>query len=65
MQDCEYLATCPIFDRFKLEGIKNFWIRLYCQGERQAKCARKAIKRSGELVPKDLLPNGEYLTAVH
>ena len=29
MADCEFLETCSIFDRFKLEGIKNFWIKLY------------------------------------
>jgi hypothetical protein len=61
MQDCEYLATCPIFNRFRLEGIKNFWIRLYCQGEKQTRCQRKALKESGQTVPENLLPNGNYL----
>ena len=64
MKDCEYLEACPIFNRFRLEGIKNFWIRLYCQGEKQANCQRRIIKVTGRPVPEDLLPNGKHLELV-
>jgi hypothetical protein len=59
--DCEYLAGCPIFAQFKNEGVKNFWIRLYCKGPRQEDCARKSLKEAGEPVPKTMLPNGKHL----
>ncbi len=32
MADCQYLDGCPVFARFKQEGLKNIWIRHYCQG---------------------------------
>lgn len=64
MNDCEYLDTCQIFTRFRLNGIKNFWIRLYCQGDKQFKCYRKAIREAGRPAPENLLPNGEYLADV-
>jgi hypothetical protein len=63
-EGCEYLATCPIFARFQNEGIKNFWIRLYCKGPKQEGCARKALKQAGEEVPMTLLPNGAHLDAL-
>jgi hypothetical protein len=61
MQDCEYLPTCSIFGRFHLDGIKSFWIKLYCQGEKQPKGQRKLIIESGRPMPQNLLPNGNYL----
>ena len=61
LRHCSYLGTCPVFDRFRLEGLRNFWIRLYCQGTRQSMCQRKVIKISGRPVPEDLLPNGDFL----
>ena len=63
-QDCEYLATCPIFARFQNEGAKNFWIRLYCKGPKQEICARKALEQAGEKAPATLLPNGKHLDSL-
>lgn len=63
MADCEYLAACPIFGKFKLEGIKNFWIKLYCKGAKQARCARRILKESGKPIPETLLPSGMHLDA--
>ena len=63
-EDCEYLAACPIFGRFRAEGIKNFWIQLYCRGPKQESCARKQLKAAGQEVPRSLLPSGEHLDSL-
>jgi hypothetical protein len=59
MADCSYLNTCPIFQKFKNEGAKNFWINQYCQGPKQDECERKKLATQGQEVPADLLPNGQ------
>jgi len=59
--DCQYLNGCPIFAQFKQEGLKNIWIRHYCQGWKQKECARLKMREQGETPPKNLLPNGEFL----
>jgi hypothetical protein len=62
--DCECLAACPIFARFRAEGIRNFWIQLYCKGNKQESCARKKLKAAGQEVPLTLLPSGEHLASL-
>jgi hypothetical protein len=57
MADCEYLDKCPIWARFQSD-IKKIWIKNYCQGEKQSRCARKNLSLEGTAVPADLLPNG-------
>jgi len=64
MSPCEYLDQCPIFGRFKTEGMKNFWINTYCKGRKQDSCARKVRKARGELVPITMLPNGDVLESL-
>jgi len=64
MADCEFLDKCPIFAKFKIEGLKNYWIGLYCKGVKQDKCARKILRNQGQEVPKTLLPNGHHLEAL-
>ena len=59
--ECELLAECPIYNKFKGKGIKNFWIRVYCKGRKHVECERKLIHLSGESVPESLLPNGKNL----
>jgi hypothetical protein len=64
MIECEYLAKCPIFARFKVEGAKNIWIEFYCRGSRQPECARLRLRKQGAEVPPTLLPNGTHLAAL-
>jgi len=64
MVDCEYLGTCPIFEKFKVEGAKNIWIEFFCRGSRQDECARKKLKKQGQEVPPTLLPNGTHLPSL-
>jgi hypothetical protein len=63
MAKCEFLEICPIFARFRLEGIKNYWIDMYCVGTKQDQCARKALRKQGKDVPPTLLPSGQDMNA--
>jgi hypothetical protein len=60
-KECEYLATCPVFARFKMEGLANFWIERYCKGAKQDMCERKKIALQGLSAPETMLPNGKHL----
>ena len=64
MQDCEFLEKCPIFAKFKIEDLKNYWIHMYCKGTKQDDCSRKILRKQGKEVPKTLLPNGQHLEAL-
>lgn len=64
MQDCEYLDKCPIFAKFKIEDLKNYWVSMYCKGKKQDECARKVLRKQDKEVPKTLLPNGQILEAL-
>lgn len=61
---CPYLEKCPIFERFTNKGLGNIWVTLYCKGSKQADCARKRLKESGQQVPITLLPNGKHLDSL-
>ena len=65
MENCANLQNCPIFNKFKLEGLKNFWIRIYCKGSRQEECARKKMKSEEKDVPTNLLPNGDQIKSIN
>jgi hypothetical protein len=59
--DCKNLEMCPIFKQFKVQGLANVWIRLYCKGSSQSDCVRKQKKEAGEEVPLNMLPDGSLL----
>ena len=56
--DCEFLEKCPMFARFEIESMGSAFITLYCKGPMMDNCARGIIRRSGEIPPDTLLPNG-------
>lgn len=60
--ECENLEKCPIFKQFRVEGLANVWIRLYCKGSSQPNCIRKQKKAAGEELPPNMLPDGSLLT---
>ena len=64
MVDCRFLEKCPIFAKFKSEGLKNFWIKMYCKGAKGDECARRKLKEIGKDVPLTLLPNGKTLESL-
>lgn len=57
---CPSLAGCKIWPAFKTDG-KFFWIKQYCQGPKQMRCARAVAKNGCGEIPDNLLPNGEML----
>ena len=64
MNECQYIVGCPMFKKFTLDPIKQFWIHGYCKKNAGDECARKVLRKQGkraEEVPENLLPNGEYL----
>lgn len=60
MADCVNLARCPVWERFKSD-LKTIWIKNYCQGDKQDRCARKLLAKEGKPVPPNLLPNNTLL----
>ena len=64
MAQCEYLDKCPIFRKFKSEGLANIWISNYCQGDKMEKCERRVLTKKGVAHPITLLPNGRHLASL-
>ncbi|MEN8169886.1 MAG: hypothetical protein ABFS08_06650 [Pseudomonadota bacterium] len=60
MADCKYLAKCAVWKKFNSD-IKNIWIKNYCKGDKQERCARKLMGEQGKKVPVNMLPNGTTL----
>jgi hypothetical protein len=61
MEDsCEFLKTCPIFEKSKMGAVTGAFIFLYCEGPKMADCERRKLKKEGQEVPLSLLPNGEF-----
>ncbi len=58
--ECPNIKTCPIYEQFKTEALKNMYIRMYCMGKFD-NCKRKQIKDLGQPVPPSLLPDGKEL----
>ena len=50
-----------MFSKFRVEGLQNVWISMYCRGQFVETCARKKMRDSGEQPPITLLPNGLHL----
>jgi hypothetical protein len=60
-EPCANLANCKIWQEFRTNS-KFFWIKQYCQGDKQEQCARAAAKKGCGQIPDNLLPNGELLS---
>lgn len=59
--ECEKLAKCPVWNKFNTNS-KLFWIKSYCQGDKQSQCARKQwMSNKDTPPPENLLPNGVNL----
>lgn len=61
---CVYLEKCPIFKKFRSEGLANVWISTYCQGHKMEQCERRILTKKGIPHPITLLPNGKHLAAL-
>jgi hypothetical protein len=66
MADCPNLPTCGFMKKYcdsKNLACKGF-VALYCRGEQQDTCKRKAYKAAhGAPPPDDMMPNGQVLAA--
>ena len=64
MSVCEFTKKCPIFNKFRHERVRDFWIDSYCRRDGGTHCERKKLRMAGsspEEVPITLLPNGMHL----
>jgi len=64
METCQFVSKCPIFNKFRNEVVKDFWVNSYCRRDAGAHCARKKLRDAGKgpgEVPITLLPNGMHL----
>lgn len=61
---CERYQGCPIYNYFRTEALKNYYIRSYCGGNFDA-CERLKLKKEGKPVPDSLLPDGKELSTYH
>lgn len=62
--ECQFACECHIFNRFRHDGVREFWIRSYCRNRAGSQCARKMLRDAGkrpEEIPITLLPNGLHL----
>ena len=67
MEQCEFTPRCPIFRKFRHEGIKNVWLKAYCLRSKGAQCKRKELRLGGakpEEIPHTMLPNGGFLDSL-
>lgn len=60
---CPNMEACPIYQKFKIEALKNIYIKIFCLGKFET-CKRKQIKDSGNQVPATLLPDGKDLEKI-
>lgn len=57
---CRFITRCPLFPKFKLDVVRQFWVDTYCTGEYGA-CARFKSASQGVKPPDGLLPNGRMI----
>lgn len=60
---CEHLRSCPVCTRFRTANFAQFVVMAsrYCLTADKAACKRYVLRRAGEPVPDDLLPDGSRL----
>ena len=58
-EPCEKIEKCAFLNKYSNNSLaaKGF-IALYCKGTKQNICERKKRSAAGEVVPVDMLPNG-------
>jgi len=57
---CSNIGSCPIYAKFQVGDFEKFVkiTKEYCLSDNKVKCERYILKKSGEEVPEDLLPDG-------
>ena len=61
---CEFLKQCPAYEHFKHDNFEEF-VKIandYCLSKENCHdCERYKIRKSGNMPPKKLLPNGTFV----
>ena len=58
--ECAYTSRCPLYAVFQIKPILEMWKNKYCKLDPE-KCHRYKGIAKGELIPSNMLPNGELL----
>ena len=60
---CECVAGCPAYEFLKIGDFKQFLIitSQYCLSENNLNCKRYILRKQGQPVPKELLPDGSKI----
>lgn len=64
MADCELLATCGFFDKYRnsLDMACKGFLKTYCYGPQMVDCKRKAYRQANGKAPlDDMLPTGQMM----
>ena len=56
LRHCEYIGSCTIYEQFKQQDLRNFWIRLYSKGTRQSECNLKQSREAPDWAHKFYSP---------
>ena len=59
MQECEFIEKCPVFQKCRTGALEKVFSVRYCKGSQLENCERRKLKKTGQEVPPDLLPNGK------
>jgi hypothetical protein len=72
MADCPNIPVCSFFleygDTSGLKAAVSGFVRIYCKGDLQDKCVRKAVSKAlggPHMVPPNVLPNGYPVTGTN
>lgn len=60
---CERIPDCSVYNLFRSEDFQAFvkMTREFCLSTQNATCQRYILKKSGSVVPPDLLPDGKRI----
>ncbi len=62
-RQCPHMKSCAMYSVFTLAGTLRVWQDNYCTDAFE-RCERYAKAQRGEVVPKQLMPNGKMLQLV-
>lgn len=57
---CEFVSGCPAYESLQVGHFEEFVVisKQYCLSENNLKCQRYILRKQGQPVPKELLPDG-------
>jgi hypothetical protein len=61
---CPHIDSCPMFRIFQTKSLLKIWTMRFCESNLYPTCERYRLAERGQLVPRNLLPNGHSLPDV-